>query len=358
MGSGPKRPPDLPDAPHGGAAPPERVNVPLAGEDRVKLSSLQGWIAGDLEAFEARYDELLSGDLPLLQEICDHLKLGQGKRFRPMLLLITARDGEAAGEDALFCAACVELVHTATLVHDDFIDEAELRRGLPTVNAQWGPSSALIMGDFLYSKVFALLTGKGLHEAMAILGRTTHSMSIAEMMQLESRGKLDLGEDEYLAVITRKTASLIEAACELGALQHPRLRAQRQELATYGRNVGLAFQVTDDVLDYTGDRSRLGKPVGGDWREGRITLPFIAAWQAAPEAEKRPFRDGLADGADEAELWPQLRSFVERHGGVDYANRTALSYGQAAKRALDGVEVAPQRDILTSAADYVLGRLH
>ncbi len=331
--------------------------MPLAGEDRVKLQSLQGLIADDLGVLEGEYNSLLEGDLPLLQHICDHLKLGRGKRFRPTLLLITAKNGSGVNAEAVFAAACVELVHTATLIHDDFIDEAETRRNLPTVNAKWGPSAALIMGDWIYSKVFALLTARDMVEPMKIIARTTHSMSIAEMIQLERRRDLNLSEDDYMTVIRRKTASLIEASCEIGSLLHPELVKKRTSLATFGLNVGLAFQITDDIFDYLGDDRRLGKPVGGDWREGRITLPFIAAWRNAPAAEVARLQEALA-GERGAELWPDVCKMVQNYGGVDYAYEIAHKFGRHAKDSIAELEALPQREILTAAADYVLGRLH
>ena len=330
--------------------------MPLAGEDRVKLDSLQELIAADLVAFEAEYRRLLNGELPLLTEISDHLKRGQGKRFRPTLLLIAAKHGRS-DPDAVFAAACIELVHTATLVHDDFIDEAETRRGLPTVNARWGQSAALIMGDFLYSKVFALLTARGMHEELTILARATHSMSIAEMMQLERRRKLDQSEDDYLAVIRRKTASLIEAACEMGALANPKLKDERARLANFGLNVGMAFQIIDDVFDYEGDLRRLGKPVGGDWREGRITLPFIAAWRQAGERRRSSILNAMQDDPEGTTLWPQVCAFVHDNGGVEVAYERARQYGALAKEAIAGLGVRPQSEILGTAADYVLGRI-
>jgi geranylgeranyl pyrophosphate synthase len=332
--------------------------VPLAGEDRVKLQSLQELISADLFALEEEYRRLLSGDLPLLQEICDHLKLGKGKRFRPTLLLIAAKHGDEVDPDAIFAAACVEMVHTATLVHDDFIDEAEMRRQLPTVNARWGASAALIMGDYLYSKVFALLTARNMMDPLKILARTTHLMSIAEMMQLERRRLLDLSEEDYLTIIRRKTASLIEASCEIGSLLHPELASSRASLGRFGLNVGLAFQITDDIFDYLGDRRRLGKPVGGDWREGRITLPFIAAWRNAPERESRDLQEALVAGVEAMELWPDVCRIVENHGGVDYAYDVAARCGRLAKASIRDLSVQPQREVLAAAADYVLGRLN
>jgi len=332
--------------------------VPLAGEDRVKLQSLQEWIASDLAGLEAEVDRLLQSDDPMVQEICDHLGRAKGKRFRPTLLMLTAKHAEQSAPDALFAAACIEIVHLATLVHDDFIDSASTRRGQPTVNVKWSPAAALIMGDWLYSKVFALLCARGMFDAMRIVGMTTHLMSVAEMMQLEFHARLDLSEADYLTVIQRKTGSLIEASCELGALLHPELKPHSRAFAEYGRQVGLAFQITDDILDYQGDDQRLGKPVGGDWQEGRITLPFIAARRNAPEAERLELERAVRASDDPAELWPEVYAFVQRHHGVEFAYERAHHYVDLARQAIGGVPVHPQQEILSTAAEYVLGRLH
>ncbi len=331
--------------------------MPLAGEDRVKLESLQEVVASELSAFEAEYEQQLSAELPLLNEICQHLKRGRSKRFRPTLLLVTAKDRGGSSAEVIFAATVVEIIHTATLIHDDFIDEAEVRRRLPTVNVKWGASAALIMGDYLYSKAFAQLTARGMLEPMNILARTTHEMSIAEMMQLERRRRLDVSEEDYFAIIHQKTASLIQASCEIGALLNRGINGQRDRFADFGLNIGLAFQIIDDMFDYLGDQRRLGKPVGSDWREGRITLPFISAWRNAPPRESERLRDALATLVDGSALWPDVRRFVEHHGGLDYAYQKARQFGRQAKECLVGISIQPQRDILAAAVDYVLGRV-
>lgn len=313
---------------------------------------------GDLSALEAEVDLLLQSDDPMVQEICDHLARAKGKRFRPTLLMLTAKHAERSAPEAVFAAACIEIVHLATLVHDDFIDSAETRRGQATVNVKWSPAAALIMGDWLYSKVFALLCARGMFDAMRIVGMTTHQMSVAEMMQLEFHRRLDLSEADYLTVIQRKTGSLIEASCELGALLHPELKPHARAFSEYGRQVGLAFQITDDILDYRGEDHRLGKPVGGDWREGRITLPFIAARRNAPEGEVRELERAIGLAPDPAELWSDVYAFVQRHRGVEFAYERAHHYVDLARTAISGVPAHPQQEILSTAAEYVLGRLH
>ncbi len=331
--------------------------MPLTGEDRVKLESLQSFVERELAAFEGEYERLLTGELELLREICAHLLQGRSKRFRPTLLLIASKNGDEAPADAAFAAACVELVHTATLVHDDFIDEAETRRRLPTVNVKWGASAALIMGDFLYSKVFHLLTQRGMDEAMRIIAATTHRMSVAEMMQLESRERLDLTEEDYFQIISDKTACLIAASCEIGALMNPALQSHRRAFSEFGQALGLAFQITDDVFDYRGDERKLGKPVGGDWKEGRITLPFIAAWRNAPDALRQRIRQANEKSPGEPELWNEICEMVQEFGGLDYSHQMAARYGDKAKERLQAVAAHPQAEVLADAVDYGLRRL-
>lgn len=354
VGAAPRRPFGAPLTTPAG----DGSHVPLAGEDRVKLDNLQEWVAQDLRALEDEIDGLLQSDLPLLQEINDHLGQGRGKRFRPTLLLVIAKHGERSSADALFAAACIELIHTASLVHDDFIDQAATRRGLPTVYRKWGDAAALITGDWIYTKVFALMTAQDMVEATKIVARTVQAMSVAEMMQLERRRRLDMTQQDYLTIILKKTASVIEASCEIGALLHPRLVAHRSALADFGRACGMAFQITDDIFDYEADGQQIGKPVGGDWREGRITLPFLAAWNRAPEAERAELQDAVDSADDPQGLWPSVLEFVKRHEGTAVAREHALRYAAEAKTAIDGIDVDPQRAILVNAADYVLARLH
>lgn len=332
--------------------------MPLAGEDRVKLDSLQEWVAQDLLALEDEIDRLLQSDLPMLQEITAHLGQGRGKRFRPTLLLVIAKHGERSSAEALFAAACIELVHTASLVHDDFIDQAATRRGLPTIYRKWGDAAALITGDWIYTNVFALLTSRDMVEATKIVARTVQAMSVAEMMQLERRRRLDMSQADYLTIIQKKTASVIEASCEIGALLHPELASHRKALAAFGQACGMAFQITDDIFDYEADGDQIGKPVGGDWREGRITLPFLAAWNAADADERAELQNAVETAEDPQGLWPSVRDFVRRHGGTTVAREHALRYAAEAKAAVDGLDVEPQRAILVNAADYVLARLH
>jgi octaprenyl-diphosphate synthase len=328
--------------------------------ERIKLITLQQKIAPALAAVDAEFQRLTAGETPLTREICAHILQGTSKRFRPTLLLLAAQTEDGIAPGAVNAAASVELVHTATLIHDDFIDEAQTRRGLPAVNVKFGPSAALLMGDYLYSKALHNLCLLGQERAVELLAHTTVLMSEAEMLQLEHRWDTGVSEERYLQIIFQKTASLIENSCRIGVAFNDRLAGSEDAFGEFGRNTGMVFQITDDIFDYLGDERRLGKPTGQDWEEGRITLPLIAALREAPAAARQRLEELAAsrDAAVRAEAWPEVRDFVQDHGGVDYAFARARAFGEEAKSALAPVASGPQKDLLAVAVEYVINRLN
>ncbi len=334
----------------------------LVDRERIKLITLQKKIGPALKQVDEEFRRITDGDSPLTIDICDHIRQGKSKRFRPTLLLLAAQNDDHAefAPGAITAAASVELVHTATLVHDDFIDEAVTRRGLPSVNVKYGSSAALIMGDYLYSKALHNLCVGGLHRAVELLSHTTVLMSEAEMLQLEHRYDMAISEDRYLQIIYQKTASLIENSCRIGVSFNERLAGHEEAFGVFGTKTGLVFQITDDIFDYLGDERRLGKPTGQDWEEGRITLPLIAAWRNADDATRKRIGE-LADQRDSksrAACWSEVKQFVTDFGGVDYAFAQAREYGEEAKSALGPVASGPQKDLLAVAVEYVINRLN
>jgi len=292
----------------------------------------------------------------LIEEVWDHLLLAPGKRLRPMLLLLAARAHGHPGTHTVMAAAVVEMIHTATLIHDDVVDKAKTRRGQTSVNHRWHDGIALMMGDFLYSKCFQLFTAAGLRREMELLADTTNRMSIAEMMQFQFHAKLDMREDEYMLLIEEKTASLISAACELGGILGG--GAAPDPMARYGRNAGMAFQITDDLFDYLGDEYVVGKPVGNDLHQGKVTLPLIAALRHAPEAKRLEIEAAVRSGEIFGARWPAMREFVQEHGGVDYARARAEAFGHDARAALGALPASPARDALETAVDFILARVN
>jgi octaprenyl-diphosphate synthase len=291
----------------------------------------------------------------LIDEVWEHLLESPGKRLRPLLLLLSARAHGGIAPHAIMAGAVVEMIHTATLIHDDVVDKARVRRGQSTVNHRWHDGIALMMGDFLYSKSFQLFTAAGLEREMEILADTTNRMSIAEMMQFQFHTKLDMREDEYMLLIGEKTAALIEASCALGAMLSGVDDAE--PIRRYGRHVGLAFQITDDLFDYLGDPSVVGKPVGSDLREGKVTLPLIAALRNAPPAARERIEAGIRAGAVfDGGGWTQVNEFVKTHGGIEYALARAAAFGRIAKDALKPLPPSAERDALDAAVDFIISR--
>lgn len=338
--------------------PGSRMSLP--DFERVKLARLQTKVRPYLDSMQAALDRLTASDIALADEVGRHVRQGQGKLFRPTLLLLSAMDGAGVPPAAVEAAAAVELVHTATLVHDDFIDEAQMRRGRPAVNAKYGPATALIMGDLLYTRALQHLARLNLVRPYQLMTDAAVLMSEAEMLQVETRYRLDVDEETYLRIIYQKTASLIECACRIGASFLPDGGVMDPVFEQFGRRTGLVFQITDDIFDYLGDPRRLGKPTGRDWEEGRITLPLIAAWRGADAAARGPLAALAAsrDPAARAAGWPQVQAFVEAHGGVDYAYARARRYGDEAKQSLADLPRGPRRDLLMTAVEYVINRLN
>jgi octaprenyl-diphosphate synthase len=338
--------------------------MPLPDHERIKLVMLQRRIQPALDRMQAAYGQLLSSDSALTAEVCNHIRQGRSKLFRPTLLLLCALDGDRGRDGvaplAIEAAAAVELVHTATLVHDDFIDGSQTRRGQPAVNAAYGPEVALIMGDLLYTKALDHLGQLGMDWAYKLLTRSAVLMSEAEMLQVEHRFQLDVSEEVYLRIIFQKTASLIECACRIGSSLHPDGAGRDEVFETFGGKTGLVFQITDDIFDYLGDPRRLGKPTGRDWEEGRITLPLIGAWRRADAASRQGLSEAAAqrDPRARAAAWPLVREFVSEHAGVDFAYERARGYADEAKAALNRLPSGARRDMLQVAVEYVVNRLH
>jgi octaprenyl-diphosphate synthase len=327
-----------------------------ASEPRVTVLELQQPVAAELGRVQEELSRFFVADVGLINEISRHMLTSNGKRFRPTLLLLAHRMKCAPGQDAVVAATIVELVHTATLVHDDSIDRSFLRRGIPTVNSLWNDQTSVIMGDYLYSKAFFLLIEYGMIDAMKVLARTTHRMSLGEMIELEHKLNFDLDEESYYRLILDKTAVLISAACEVGSLLTWGEGRRRRLFAEFGTDLGMAFQITDDILDVEGDTDTMGKSTGSDLRDGKITLPLIHVLHTAPDTVTRRIRDALSGPAITGTAAQEVATLIAEHGGLDHARRKAESYADCARRKLDEFEESPVRSTLHAAVDYVLTR--
>ena len=317
------------------------------------LADIQAPVRDRLELVARDLQRIVAAEFPLIDEVNGHLLLMKGKMFRPTLTLLASAVAERPEPRAVTLAAVVELVHLATLVHDDSVDHSALRRGMPTINALFSHQVSVIMGDFLYSRAVVELVRGGDLEVLGVLADATNAMTVGEMRQLTSLDALRFSEEDYEALIRAKTASLLSAACAIGALAGA--REHRAALARYGERLGMAFQVADDLLDYTSEESVTGKPGGLDLREHKVTLPLIHALRGLGGPARREV-DALFEDAepDDARIARVIEIVAER-GGLDYARERGLEYAREAEAALaelpDSAATASLRDAIAYALD-------
>jgi octaprenyl-diphosphate synthase len=333
-----------------GRSPVLRV-TPARG---VPLQAIQAPIRHRLDQVSQAMVEIVSSDLPLVGQVSAHLLAMRGKMFRPTLLLLSSEVAGKGQERAVRIAASLELIHLATLVHDDAVDHSALRRGMPTVNAKFSHQISVIMGDFLYSTALTDLVGLGDIEALQALTRASTEMTLGEMRQLAVVEPLDFGEEEYYDLIRSKTASLMRTACELGALSGA--RDYNVALGEYGENLGMAFQITDDLLDYREVKETTGKPSGLDLREHKVTLPLIHGLrEMSPQSRREVERLFGSEEVSDADI-ATVVSIVEESGGFDYARARGEEFAERAEDALSELPESAARTGLSNAVSYVMER--
>jgi octaprenyl-diphosphate synthase len=330
--------------------------VPTPTLEQVLKERVAVLVGADLAAVEAEILRELDSPVGLIQEMGEYVAGAGGKRLRPILLLLAARLAGATGPRCVRLACAVELLHTATLIHDDVVDQAPLRRGRPSANSQWGDDASVLVGDHLYSKSFAVLVRDNDRAILEALARVTVSMTEAEVFQLELKRSGTTSEADYLRIITQKTAGFMSACCRIGGLLGAVDAGAVEALADYGLAIGVAFQISDDALDFVADQDRLGKAIGADLREGKRTLPLIAMLDRAPAAQVERVRALLRQRALSPEEIGAIRRLVVDHEGLEYAKERAQQYAQTAKTALDGFVACEERDVLELVADFVVDR--
>lgn len=320
----------------------------------VTLEDIQRPVADQLEEVIEELGRMIAADLPLIMDVNRHLMRMKGKLFRPTLLLLTHEASGAGDARAMALAAIVELIHLATLVHDDSVDHSALRRGMPTVNSLFSHQVSVIMGDYLYSRAIMELAGLDDLEPVRVLAQVTDAMTVGEMRQLAAYDALDFDERQYELLCRSKTASLFAAACEVGTLRAdaPRRRAARR----YGAALGMAFQITDDLLDYTEAEAVTGKPSGLDLREHKVTLPLIAALPRFSPAARRLVEALFLEGAPAEGQVAEVVRLVEEHGGLAYARDRAAAFAAEAEGALEDLPPSAARDALRDAIVYAVER--
>jgi octaprenyl-diphosphate synthase len=329
-------------------------STPMLREAPSELAQIQAPVRARLDQVLDEIRRIVAADFDRIEEVNDYLLLLPGKLFRPTLVLLSNEVGGDPHPDAVTFAATVELVHLATLVHDDAVDNSVLRRGQPTVNALWTHQIAIIMGDYLYSRAVTELARVGHLEAIRILGDAASVMSVGEMRQLTAYDALDFSEEDYYRLISSKTASLMKAACGMGAFLGA--EAHGEALAEFGHNLGMAFQVADDILDYVGSEEETGKPVGHDLRERKVTLPLVGALKMASSGAEKEIREFFTlTEPGEKEIF-RIVDLVRELGGVEYAKAVAEGFAENADRALDGLPGGPVLESLRGSITYVVDR--
>lgn len=313
-------------------------------------------IRADLESVEQQFVRHIESRVELIPEIGRYLQTSGGKRVRPALLLMCARLGGYRGEHATLYAAVVEFIHTATLVHDDMIDGSVTRRGRQTVHSRWGNDITVLLGDYLYIKSMGMALTVDSLDLVRLLCDVTRGMIEGELYQLTKVGDVDISEEEHLEIIRRKTAHLFGGCAQIGGMLGNLSEDRQRALRGYGISLGVAFQLVDDLLDYTADETVLGKPVGGDVREGKMTLPAIYLLQRAG-APARALLDAMVrDRRFTPAAWLELRGLLAEHKVLDLAFERAAGFAAEAKKHLEGFPATPELAALTALPDYVLAR--
>jgi len=329
-----------------------------AADAKPSLDALHGLVAHDISAVNQLIVENMQSPVTLIPQLAGHIIAAGGKRLRPMVTLAAARLCGYDGERQRALAACVEFIHTATLLHDDVVDESLLRRGQDSANAVWGNQASVLVGDFLFSRAFQLMVADGSLEVLRILSNASAVIAEGEVLQLITTNNTATDEDAYLEVIRCKTATLFAAAAEVGAVVAERPEAERQSLADYGMNLGIAFQLIDDVLDYSALQAKLGKTVGDDFREGKMSLPVVLAFSDG-DAEERAFWTRTLERMeqDERDLDHAI-ALLHKHGALDETAARARRYAEKAKQSLAVFAEAPVRDAMMEAADFAVDRAY
>ncbi|MEJ1995216.1 MAG: polyprenyl synthetase family protein [Limibacillus sp.] len=322
------------------------------------LALLRALVEDDLKRVNSTIVERMQSPVALIPQLAGHIVAAGGKRLRPVLTLASARLCGYEGERHVALAACVEFIHTATLLHDDVVDESDLRRGLKTANAVWGNKASVLVGDFLFSRAFQLMVADGSLKVLKILSDASADIAEGEVGQLMTANNTATGEKEYMDVICAKTAVLFAAAAEVGAVVAERPEAEEAALREYGMSLGIAFQLVDDVLDYSAEQAALGKSVGDDFREGKVTLPVVLAFQRGDEEEKAFWRRCIEEVEQEDADLAKAQALMKKHGTLEETMARAQEHAAAARRALSIFPDRPEKEALDLLAEFAVSRAY
>ena len=334
------------------------INLDGKLDRKPSLDRLSELIADDIKAVNALIVQHMDSPVDMIPQLAGHIIAAGGKRLRPMLTLGSARMCGYQGTRHLGLAASVEFIHTATLLHDDVVDGSDLRRGSASANAVWGNKASVLVGDFLFSRAFQLMVADGSLEVLDILSNTSAVIAEGEVMQLITTNDTETGEPAYLDVIRAKTAQLFAAACKLGAVVAERPKVEEEALDTFGINLGIAFQVIDDVLDYSAKQATLGKTVGDDFREGKISLPVILAFHRGNDDDRKFWRRTLEDQEQTEGDLEHAIHLMEKHVALEDSVERARHYGAMARDALGIFPDSPHKKAFIELIDFCIERAY
>jgi len=334
------------------------VVVPFESPAQATIDRLVALVAPDMERVNTAILSRTGSEVTMIPEVANHLISSGGKRLRPMLTLAMAQLADYSGDGHIKLAAAVEFMHTATLLHDDVVDESEMRRGKPAARMVWGNEASVLVGDFLLGQAFKMMVEVGNLRALDILSSAAAVIAEGEVMQLAAAKNTATNEDEYLAVIRGKTAELFAAACEVGPALAGRPKSEQAACRSYGMNLGIAFQLVDDALDYSGKAAKLGKNIGDDFREGKITLPVVLSFRRGNDAEREFWNRTLTQGqVSDADLDTAV-GYMTKHRAIEDTIGRAQHYGEIAKDALALIPASPMKQALVDTVDFCIARTH
>jgi len=336
------------------------VVVSIGGDrsQKASLDALTSLVAEDMKAVNELIIRRMNSPVVLIPQLAGHIVAAGGKRLRPMLTLAASRMCGYEGRRHIALAACVEFIHTATLLHDDVVDESDLRRGLASANAVWGNKASVLVGDFLFSRSFELMVEDGSLSVLSILSGASALIAEGEVMQLITANDTETGETAYLEVIRAKTAQLFAAACRIGAVVADRSKVEEDALETYGMNLGIAFQLIDDVLDYSAKQATLGKTIGDDFRDGKINLPVILAFRRGNETERAFWRRTLEDQDQKDGDLEHAVKLLEKHKALADTVERATHYGAIARDALGIFADSARKKAFHNIIDFCIERAY
>lgn len=322
---------------------------------KIDLQELTKPIAGDLEAFDKKLNKYLSADSALINTVIRHIMASRGKRLRPALLFLSSRSGGYYSAKLVEAALAIELIHTATLLHDDVVDESDIRRGQETVNHQWNNLVSVLMGDFLFSRAFVIMVNTGSSEVVKSISQATARVSFGELRQIEESANYDLCESDYVKIISDKTAALFATACEVGPIMKKAPASEIKKFRAFGENIGIAFQIADDLLDFVGVRRIIGKQTGSDLMQGKVTLPLIYSLSKSSKKVQAEIAGLLDNGINKSGVKRVLK-YVTEQGGIDYAYDIARSYSDRAAAVFDSMKNNIYRRTLRDILEFTVSR--